>query len=289
MEDLKPPCILRARDLDDAWFTALWACLEKDEDGGFKYSQRYRIDRGSYAGQERLEIDTFLMDILHPGSGPLIPQMPTGKEHLAPTTDQAAQKYMLYLLTDEKQPDEEYTYGERLVGPRTMYDFEKLVDAAGKQIDAKGMALVVNGESVPLAGMPKKVDLATGHNPVEEVIRMYKQEGPNTNQATLEIGMPSDITSADPPCLRLIDTRIRNDKLHFIVYFRSWDLYNGFPVNLAGLQQLKKYMADNIGVADGCIRAVSKGLHLYDDMWELAGVRTGQQGVVDELKAVSRP
>ena len=119
------------------------------------------------------------------------------------------------------------------------------------------------------------MDLPFGLNPVEEVIRMYKQDGPNTNQATLEIGMPSDITQSDPPCLRLIDTRIRNDKLHFIIYFRSWDLYNGFPVNLAGLQQLKQYMADEIGVADGGIRAISKGLHLYDDMWELASVRTG--------------
>ncbi|MBW1871972.1 MAG: hypothetical protein JRJ19_07900, partial [Deltaproteobacteria bacterium] len=116
MEDFKQPCVLQARDLDDAWFTALWACLEKDESGDFKYSQRYRIERGSYEGQERLEIDTFLIDILYPGSGPLVPQLPAGKEHLAPTTEEVAQKYLLYLLTAEKQPEEEYTYGERLVG-----------------------------------------------------------------------------------------------------------------------------------------------------------------------------
>lgn len=278
MENLKPLCVLSARDLDDAWFTAMWACLEQNEDTTFKYSQRYRIDRGSYAGQERLEIDTFLIDVLHPGGGPLVPQMPVGKEHLAPTTDEAAKKYMLYLLTDEKQPDEEYTYGERLVGSRTPYVFEKLVGADGLPVNASDLSLMVSGESVSLDGMPKEVSLATGHNQIEEVIRMYKNDGHNTNQATMEIGVPSDIISADPPCLRMIDTRIRKGTLHFIVYFRSWDLYNGFPVNMAGLQQLKKYMADSIGVADGCIRAVSKGLHLYDDMWELARLRTGQEG-----------
>jgi len=285
MEDLKPPCVLQARDLDDAWFTALWACLEKNPDGSFRYSQRYRIDRGSYEGQERLEIDTFLLDVLHRGSGPLIPQMPAGKEHLAPTTAEQAQKYLLYLLTDEKQPEEQYTYGERLVGPRVLLGFERLVTKDGSEVDGADLELTVNGQAFPLGGLPRTVDLPFAVNPVQEVIRLYREDGHNTNQAIMEIGMPSDIMLPDPPCLRLVDTRIRNDKLHFMVYFRSWDLYNGFPVNLAGLQQLKKYMADEIGVQDGCIRAMSKGLHLYDDMWELACLRTGQDGAIEKTES----
>ena len=76
--------------------------------------------------------------------------------------------------------------------------------------------------------------------------------------------MPSDIKLDDPPCLRIIDTRVRYGKLHFILYFRSWDLWGGFPSNLGGLQLVKQYMAEEIGVEDGEIIAVSKGLHLYD-------------------------
>jgi thymidylate synthase len=281
MEDLKPPCVLVARDLDDAWFTALWACLEKNDDGTFKYSQRYRIDRGSYEGQERLEIDTFLIDILAPGSGPLVPQMPSGKEHLAPTSEEQAHNYMLYLMTAEKQPTEQYTYGERLVGPRALLTVEGLRGPDGSSVDSSGFELLVGGQAFSLSDLPRTLDLPFGVNPVEEVIRLYREDGHNTNQAVLEIGMPADIMLPDPPCLRLVDTRIRNGKLHFIVYFRSWDLYNGFPVNLAGLQQLKNYMADEIGVADGSIRAVSKGLHLYDDMWELACARTGKPDAIE--------
>ena len=277
MEDLKQPCILRARDLDDAWFTALWACLEKNDDGRFKYSQRYKIERGSYKGQERLEIDTFLIDIMYPGAGPLIPQMPAGKEHLAPTTEEHAREYLAYLLTAVRQPNEEYTYGERLVQPKISLEVQALKDKQGNVLDTENLELVVNNQTYDLNSLPKKVDINLNVNPVEEVIKMYKEEGYNTNQAVLEIGMPSDIRLDDPPCLRLIDTRIRNNKLHFIVYFRSWDLYNGFPVNLAGLQQMKEYMAAEIGVEDGSIRAVSKGLHLYDDMWELAQLRTGKE------------
>jgi len=109
---------------------------------------------------------------------------------------------------------------------------------------------------------------------IKEVIRMYKEDGFNTNQAYMTVGDPKSIYLKDPPCLRGIDTRIQDGKLHFIVYFRSWDLWNGFPANLGVIQLLKEYMAHEIGVEDGEIIASSKGLHLYDYVWELARLRT---------------
>jgi len=109
---------------------------------------------------------------------------------------------------------------------------------------------------------------------IAEVIRMYREDGYGTNQAYMAVGEPDSIFLNDPPCLRGIDTRINEGKLHFIVYFRSWDLWNGFPANLGAIQHLKEYMADSIGVEDGEIIASSKGLHLYDYVWELARLRT---------------
>ena len=109
---------------------------------------------------------------------------------------------------------------------------------------------------------------------INEVIRMYREDGHGTNQAYMTVGNPDTIYLDDPPCLRGIDTRIENDRLHFIVYFRSWDLWNGFPANLGAIQLLKEYMAESIGVRDGEIIAASKGLHLYDYIWELAKLRT---------------
>ena len=109
---------------------------------------------------------------------------------------------------------------------------------------------------------------------ISEVIRMYREDGPGTNQAFMTVGNPETIYLSDPPCLRGIDTRIKENRLHFAVYFRSWDLWNGFPANLGAIQLLKEYMAESIGVGDGEIIAASKGLHLYDYIWELAKLRT---------------
>jgi len=105
---------------------------------------------------------------------------------------------------------------------------------------------------------------------IPEVIKMYREEGYNTNQAYMTVGDGQSIFLSDPPCLRGIDTRIRDNKLHFMVYFRSWDLWAGFPSNLAAIQLLKEYMASEIGVEDGELIGMSKGLHLYEYSWELA-------------------
>jgi len=104
---------------------------------------------------------------------------------------------------------------------------------------------------------------------LDKALKMLK-ETPDTNQCTIEIGRPEDIDLKDPPCLRLIDIRVRYGKLHFFVYFRSWDLWSGFPVNLGGLQLLKEWMARELGLEDGTLNAWSKGLHLYDFSMELA-------------------
>lgn len=238
--EILKPVFIDAFDLDDAWFQCLSRILDK--------GHVYTITRGSYAGQKRLEFDFVSLRVKKPAHQ-IIPIIPEGMSIPAPTDMDYIQGYLSYLLTGAKTETEDYTYGERLVDPKV-----KIKE-------------VVEGKAM-LKEMPLEV------NQIEEVIRMYKEQGYGTNQAIMEIGMPSDIKLIDPPCLRLIDTRVRYGKLHFILYFRSWDLWGGFPSNLGGLQLVKQYMAEEIGVQDGEIIAVSKGLHLYEYVWDLAKQRT---------------
>jgi thymidylate synthase len=244
-EELLKPVYIDAFDLDDAWFQCLSQILER--------GHIYTITKGSYAGQKRLEFDFVSVRVKKPAHQ-IIPIIPEGMNIPAPTDMDYIQGYLGYLLTGTKTETEDYTYGERLVAPRVR------------------ITQNVNGKEM-VQDMPLNV------NQVEEVIKLYKENGPGTNQATMEIGMPSDITLLDPPCLRIIDTRVRYGKLHFILYFRSWDLWGGFPSNLGGLQLVKQYMADEIGVDDGEIIAVSKGLHLYDYAWDLAKLRTNKNSL----------
>jgi thymidylate synthase len=236
---------IEARDLADAWFQCVYEILDKGHE--------YIIDHGSYAGQKRLEFDYVTVHIKYPGVRPLIPDIPASLGIPNPVADGYVEEYLPYLMTPAKQPNEDYTYGERLAG----------------------WAYLVSGDGQPPTDSRFEGKVAVHVvNQIEEVIKMYKTKGYGTNQAAMSVSAPSDVLLGDPPCLRHIDTRIRYGKLHFMVYFRSWDLWNGFPANLGGIQLLKEYMATEIGVEDGEIVAASKGLHLYDYVWELAQLRT---------------
>ncbi|MDD5449131.1 MAG: thymidylate synthase [Candidatus Omnitrophica bacterium] len=245
--ELKPVHI-EAFDLDDAWFRCLSEILEN--------GHVYKIDRGSYEGQRRLEFDFVTVRVKNPAHQ-IIPIMPEGLGIPAPTSMDYIKQYLSYLLTGMKTQTEDYTYGERLVEPKAK--IEEVID--GKKL---------------IREMPLNC------NQIEEVIKIYKTQGFGTNQAVMEIGMPSDLKLADPPCLRLIDTRVRYGKLHFFLYFRSWDLWGGFPSNLGGLELVKQYMAEEIGVENGEIIAASKGLHLYEYAWDLAKQRTHKLDLVIE-------
>lgn len=105
---------------------------------------------------------------------------------------------------------------------------------------------------------------------IEEIIKRYKNGGHRNNQLVLQVAKPEDLYLEDPPCLRHIDTRIQDGELHFFIYFRSWDLFSALPANLAAIQYMKEYMADEIGVKPGISYCSSKGLHLYEYAFDIA-------------------
>lgn len=254
---------IRARDLPDLWFQAVHDILDT--------GRRFVVDRGSYAGQIRLEYDYFCGHVTYPGTRPLIPDIPIACGIPNPVEESyifggpgVSRSYMEYLMTGYKEPGESYTYGERLTrvpigGDKLKWWREnntEIIDQ--RQVDGK--IIVQEADILYL-------------NQIEWIIDTYRRFGPRNNQMVLQVADPSDLTLRDPPCLRSIDTRIQDDSLSFVVYFRSWDLWGGLPANLAGIQTLKSYMADEIGVGDGEMIVESKGLHLYGYAEDLAKLR----------------
>jgi thymidylate synthase len=206
------PVYIEATTLPDSWFQIIWNLLD--------HGREFVIDHGSYAGQKRMELDYVT-----------VPDIPAHLGIPNPVAEDYLDDYLPYLMTPHKEPDEDYTYGERLAG-------------------------------------------GVGIDQIQTVIDTYKSHGFRNNQMVMTVGMPTDLNLEDPPCLRHIDTRIQDDLLHFFVYFRSWDAWNGYPANLGGVQLLKEYMASEIGVGDGEMIVASKGLHIYDYAFDVARMRT---------------
>lgn len=253
------PIYIEATDIPDAWFQ----CVSSILINGFKYE----IQQGSFVGQTRLEFDFVTVQIKHPYQEPydlMLPQIPQHLNIPNPVANGYVEDYLPYLMTSNKEEQEDYTYGERLI--KVFHDAS-------------------NAIFYP----------ADSFSQIEYFINLLKKT-PNTNQAILQVAQPSDCLLGDPPCLRHIDMRIKKSnqeyidreiingnskwfeipnpaQLIFYPYFRSWDLWGGFPANLAGIAVLQKYMADSIGVEVGPMIASSKGLHIYGYVEELAKIR----------------
>lgn len=200
------------------------------------HGRQWKVEHGSYEGQMRWDLDYVTIHITHPGMFPLVPEMPQHLAHIPPpTTMDYVAEYLPYLMEDTQlKENEQYTYGQRI--------------------------------------FPQ----------MEAIIRNYKEKGFGTNQACIEVARPEDSELEDPPCLRKIDCRIfpagalrpgEPQALHFYVYFRSNDLWNGFPANLAAIRLMQEYMAESIGVCAGEIVYASKSLHIYDHAWGIAQLR----------------
>jgi thymidylate synthase len=263
--------------IPSAWFQCIYNVL--------KYGRKFTIDRGSFAGNQRLEFDYITVTISIPGFGSdadienMLPKLREGSTIPNPVAEGYLADYLPYLMTGELKEGESYTYGQRL--NKAPVPLSWLVDyncsKEDRYCEENFKDILIQEKDIWNSQKIFYKQKRDGHykvdsflSQVEMIIHTYKNFGHRNNQMVLQVAQPTDILLQDPPCLRLIDTRIQDGALHFFPEFRSWDLWGGFPANLAAIELLKQYMAQEIGVKSGMIIARSKGLHIYNYVWELA-------------------
>lgn len=230
------PYCLTAKTISDAWFQLIFNLFD------MAYSQN--IQKGSFENEQyRLQYPGIAVFIEHPYAD-MVPTIPPGIGIPAPTTMEYIEDYFAnYLMNPELGENETYTYASRI---------QHTMPQGGSQL--------------------------------ERVIDMLKST-PLTNQAVIEIGTPEDLDicygkdgKLDPPCLRLLDFKVIPSDHSFLltvsIYFRSWDLWAGFPTNLGGIELLKQYVASETSLKNGPMYAYSAGAHIYGYQEEIARLRT---------------
>lgn len=147
-----------------------------------------------------------------------------------PFTEKQMQEYLPSILTPEKPASVSYTYGERL------FKREDFLDKSQ----------------------------------VEYAIQKLK-DSPNTRRAISFAWRDKDQNmKADQPCLLQIIWNIQEGMLFQTVFFRSHDLFSGYPMNLLALQKLHQNTAKEIGSMLGPLTCVSVSAHIYEDKWKTA-------------------
>ncbi len=232
---MMPFCLI-AKTISDAWFQLMYNLFDK------AYAQN--IQKGSFENEQyRLQYPGIAVYIEHPSSD-MVPTIPPGLGIPAPTTMEYIEDYFAnYLMNPEPAENETYTYASRIQ------------------------------HSMP-----------NGGSQLERVVEILR-ETPLTNQAVIEIATPEDLDicygkdgKLDPPCLRLLDFKVipSDNAFHLTVsaYFRSWDLWAGFPTNLGGIELLKQYVVSETSLKNGPMYAYSAGAHIYGYQEEIVRLRT---------------
>lgn len=113
------------------------------------------------------------------------------------------------------------------------------------------------GEKLSAGGQPVHVDQIAY---IVEKIR----SSPNTRRAIAITWNPViDETLDDCPCLQLVQSVLRNGKLHMKVIFRSNDMLTAAGANMYALVQLQKSIADQLGASCGTYTHISLVPHIY--------------------------
>jgi thymidylate synthase len=211
------PITIEATTLSDAWFQTLFKCIEVGRD--------FQIDQGSFEGQKRLEFDFVTIHIKHPSVEPLLPKVNPALGFPDPVEEGYLDEYLPYLMTGELKDGESYTYGQRLNKCKLSESVYNDLNLPNNLIYKDIKYLNLGHTAARQCGGCKEVKYDYFFNQVEHMITTYKEKGHRNNQMILQVAQPDDMMLLDPPCLRHIDTRIQDGKLHFFPYFRSWDLF----------------------------------------------------------------
>ncbi|MFH0803802.1 MAG: thymidylate synthase [Candidatus Tagabacteria bacterium] len=232
--------------IDDCWFKILRKVLLE--------GRTYKISSGSFEGHSR--ISNFIIAEMHqPWIRPLVPFMPEGANISPPTTAERIEKYIEKLLHPEsKEKNEHYTYAEDL-----WWEFEEIVKYFKKYGFDNACCYMGVGRPESLFFYNRDVDYREGI-----IVRDRNTKRTVYKRKINNLWNRDENVEVSAQCLRGIDVSVVNNKLYFTCYFRSQDLYSGFPENYGGIQIVKEYMVAALGIEDGPLIAISKDLHVYD-------------------------
>lgn len=109
-----------------------------------------------------------------------------------------------------------------------------------------------------------------GVNQVAEMTRKLKGYASDRGALSVLWDPTMDNTPRKVPCLSLVQANGAEGKLHLTAYFRSNDMFNGWPRNALALRALQTELARKTRMKVGWLMTISNCAHIYENEWPLA-------------------
>ncbi len=315
------PINIKATTLTDAWFQTIYRCIEEGrkfiiDEGSFKGQQRLEFDFVTIHITHPSVLP--LLPKVNPALGlpdpvedgyldDYLPYLMTGEEKEGESYTYGQRLTKEFYENIKNSPTQNFLVDEAHYKEDQKFLFKDNNDFFLSQMELmihtyknKGYR---NNQMILQVGKPtdmllkdppclRHIDTRIQNNIMLERINIEKLfaeaygEQPTPNVAINELKQDILRVATNQ---KIAEKRIESCKvyeLHFFPYFRSWDLYGGFPANLAAIEMMKQYCAAEIGVENGEIIATSKGLHIYDYVWEISETIRGR--TIEEFKDLTK-
>lgn len=161
--------------------------------------------------------------------------------HYLPFSYQELKAYYPEMMTKRRIPGAAYNYGDRIR--------HHLILKTG---DANGNIIFIDQ--------------------IKEIISLLKRR-PFSKKAFAVLYRADDwkkVETSDTPCLTQLHARITQNKLFLTAYFRSQDMFHGWPRNAFALRRVQKEIADGVGMPMGPLTIITMSAHIYADDWKTA-------------------
>ncbi len=109
-----------------------------------------------------------------------------------------------------------------------------------------------------------------GINQVDEMARKIKGYANDRGALSVLWDPTTDNAPRKVPCLSLVQANGEGDKINLTAYFRSNDMFNGWPRNAFALRALQAELAKKTGKKLGWLTTISNCAHIYENEWPLA-------------------
>lgn len=247
------PLLIRGNTIMSTWIKIIYSIM------------RYGIENLMDQGTDRVVREINNMVAVISDEDPDNPNL--SKNPLGLSIEQV-KNYQREILSGDLPPGKAYTYGNKLrqyeVHPSKINHLLNIennkVDFEFKEDRSLLIKNAITGED--------KIKI----NQVKDIIECLKRNINTKNAVGITWHVEDELVRKhkSSPCAIFIQSLIQNNKLNLTVYFRSHDMYNGWPENAYGFRALQKEMCNSLGIELGLLTIISGSAQIYHHIFKIA-------------------
>ncbi|MBU2634060.1 MAG: hypothetical protein KJ674_02340 [Nanoarchaeota archaeon] len=187
-------------------------------------------------------------------------------------TKEQIQDYCKEILNSELPEGKAYTYGNKLREYEVpVYKIDNLLNVDKNKVDFEFKDKLEENRDLLIKNALKN-DNVYKINQVKDIIECLKTNINSKNAVGITWHVEDELVRKhkSSPCAVFIQAIMQNEKLNLTVFFRSHDMYNGWPQNAYGFRALQKEIANELGLNMGFMTMISGSAQVYHHVFRVA-------------------